>query len=125
MTKTEINNFRRALETRVIEFEQATRQRDAIQIEGSADAFDRRLQASAREFAVKRLEIETAKLREARAALQRIEEGTYGICVECEEPVSTLRLKALPWASLCIRCQETEDCRCGARSARPVLAMAA
>jgi RNA polymerase-binding transcription factor DksA len=36
------------------------------------------------------------------AALQRIEDGTYGICEGCGKPIATERLSALPWARLCI-----------------------
>jgi RNA polymerase-binding protein DksA len=36
------------------------------------------------------------------AALQRIEEGTYGICENCGKPISPERLAAIPWARLCI-----------------------
>lgn len=39
-------------------------------------------------------------------ALKSIDEGTYGICVDCEEPISEKRLVAYPYASRCIACQE-------------------
>ncbi|HVN06666.1 MAG TPA: TraR/DksA family transcriptional regulator [Bryobacteraceae bacterium] len=45
-------------------------------------------------------------LREVQDALQRIEHGTYGVCYECEEPISTKRLEAVPWARYCVTCQE-------------------
>jgi DnaK suppressor protein len=45
-------------------------------------------------------------LREVDGALRRIEEGTYGTCAECEEPISPKRLKAVPWARYCVTCQE-------------------
>jgi RNA polymerase-binding protein DksA len=38
------------------------------------------------------------------AALERIDEGTYGICTNCGQPISEERLGALPWAELCIDC---------------------
>ncbi|HSG85950.1 MAG TPA: TraR/DksA C4-type zinc finger protein [Candidatus Limnocylindrales bacterium] len=44
-------------------------------------------------------------LADIRAALERIEAGTYGTCTECGEPVATDRLEALPWAAHCIDCQ--------------------
>jgi RNA polymerase-binding protein DksA len=37
-------------------------------------------------------------------ALQRIEDGTYGICTNCGKPIGQERLEALPWAELCIDC---------------------
>ncbi|HTN13913.1 MAG TPA: TraR/DksA family transcriptional regulator [Sphingomonadaceae bacterium] len=39
-----------------------------------------------------------------RAALQRIEDGTYGECANCGAEISEMRLKALPTATLCINC---------------------
>jgi RNA polymerase-binding protein DksA len=41
-------------------------------------------------------------LLEIEAALQRIEDGTYGICEGCGEPIGAERLSAIPWARLCI-----------------------
>lgn len=46
------------------------------------------------------------KLKAIDAALSRLDRGDYGICVECGDRVSARRLAALPWASLCIACQE-------------------
>jgi len=39
------------------------------------------------------------------AALQRVNEGSYGICVECAEPIAPARLEAVPEVETCIRCQ--------------------
>ena len=44
-------------------------------------------------------------------ALERIEEGTYGICTNCGQPIQAERLEALPWAELCIDCQRKEGTR--------------
>jgi DnaK suppressor protein len=50
--------------------------------------------------------IDAKLLREVNGALLRIETGAYGICQECEEPISVKRLEALPWAKYCVKCQE-------------------
>lgn len=50
--------------------------------------------------------IDMKLLREIADALQRIEQGTYGVCLECEEPISVKRLDAVPWARYCVACQE-------------------
>ena len=42
-------------------------------------------------------------------ALQKIEEGTYGVCETCSKPIPQKRLLALPFAVLCIKCQELEE----------------
>jgi len=125
MTKSEMNKFRKSLEATMMGLEFATRQRDAIAIENSADDLDRRLAACEREIAVKALETDFAKLREVRAALKRTWDGSFGICLECEEEISPRRLAALPSAALCIRCQEAADGHGAPKNVRPVLAMAA
>ena len=40
------------------------------------------------------------------AALERLRDGQYGTCVECEEPISPARLRALPEVQTCVRCQD-------------------
>ena len=40
------------------------------------------------------------------AALERLSDGEYGICVECEEPISPARLQAMPEVQTCVRCQD-------------------
>jgi DnaK suppressor protein len=50
--------------------------------------------------------IDMKLLREISDALLRIDHGTYGVCAECEEPISPKRLDALPWARFCVPCQE-------------------
>jgi DnaK suppressor protein len=39
-------------------------------------------------------------------ALERFEEGTYGVCERCGADIDPARLKALPYATLCLRCQQ-------------------
>jgi len=48
-------------------------------------------------------------LAEIDAALQRIEEGTYGICTNCGRRIADERLEARPWATLCIDCQRERE----------------
>jgi DnaK suppressor protein len=42
-------------------------------------------------------------------ALRKIEEGTFGICETCEEPIGKKRLEARPETNLCIRCKEDQE----------------
>ena len=50
--------------------------------------------------------IDVMLLREIEDALTRIDGGGYGTCSECDEPISSMRLRALPWARYCVPCQE-------------------
>ena len=45
-----------------------------------------------------------AEITQIRAALKRIEDGSYGDCVRCGEPIAEARLDALPWTPRCRRC---------------------
>jgi DnaK suppressor protein len=47
--------------------------------------------------------------RQLSAAIERLAAGTFGSCLQCDEPISERRLQALPWAALCLRCQEAAD----------------
>lgn len=42
-------------------------------------------------------------------ALRRIDEGTYGLCEKCGRPIEKARIKALPYATLCIRDKQAEE----------------
>src|SRR5262245_15176198 len=44
-----------------------------------------------------------------RAALQREEDGEFGLCIECGQPVQKKRLEAVPWAPHCVACQELQE----------------
>lgn len=109
MTKTELNKFKKILETKQDELEKVVRNRDAITIEKSADALDEVQHASERELAIRNLDRESNLLRSVRSALRRIEDGSFGVCLHCEEEISPKRLAAVPWAAFCIQCQEQAD----------------
>ncbi len=109
MTKTEVNKFKKILETKQDELEQLVRNRDAITIEKSADALDEVQHAAERELAIRNLDRESNLLRNVRSALRRIEDGSFGTCLHCEEEISPKRMAAVPWAPFCIQCQEQAD----------------
>jgi DnaK suppressor protein len=109
MTKTEMNKFKKILENKQDELEQIVRNRDAITIEKSADALDEVQHAAERELAIRNLDRESNLLRNVRSALRRIEDGSFGVCLHCEEEISPKRIAAVPWAPFCIQCQEQAD----------------
>ena len=109
MTKTELNKFKKILETKLEELERIVRNRDAITIEKSADALDEVQHAAERELAIRNLDRESNLLRNVRSALRRIEDGSFGTCLHCEEEISPKRIAAVPWAPYCIQCQEQAD----------------
>jgi DnaK suppressor protein len=50
-------------------------------------------------------------LEQVEDALSRFSEGTYGLCEQCGEAIDPARLKALPYATLCMRCQQHHEQR--------------
>jgi len=64
--------------------------------------FDRELDEGLEEGALQTLE-------QIERALGRIDDGTYGICARCGKPIGEERLRARPWASLCIDDQRLAD----------------
>jgi DnaK suppressor protein len=109
MTKVELNKFKNTLEAKQTELVHQVRNRDGIAIEKSPDALDEVQHAAERELAIRNLDRESNLLRNVRGALQRLNEGAFGVCLHCEEEISPKRLAAVPWTSYCIRCQEMAD----------------
>lgn len=104
----ELEHFKRELETKRADLA-VHRSPEEIAIERTPDSMDELVLANERDLTVERLNRETLLLRQVADALDRIATGDYGICLECEEPISVKRLTALPWASLCLSCQEAAD----------------
>lgn len=70
------------------------------------------------DFALMQMKAES--LRKIDEAIHALEGGTYGTCVECEEPIASARLKALPFALRCVPCQENEEQREGDERPAPL-----
>ena len=61
------------------------------------------------EFTLGLIESEEEELREIDAALDRLKEGSFGICEECEKAIPKARLAVIPYARLCISCKQDEE----------------
>ncbi len=70
----------------------------------ASDAYDR-------EFSLGLAANERQSLYELEDAIKKIEEGTFGICEECKSLISKTRLKVVPFARLCVKCQERKEKR--------------
>jgi DnaK suppressor protein len=108
---TDLNAFQRILEAKHAELSAGTANRDEIRIENAAEDFDRIQQRINREVAIRNLDRESRLLKSVEEALDRIETGTFGVCLGCEEEIPEKRLRAVPWASHCLSCQEKLDRR--------------
>ena len=109
VVSTELGRVQEILERKEAELDRELRKRDGIAIEKSADQMDEIQYATERELAMRNVDRESHLLRQVKAALARIHDGSFGTCSECESAISPRRLAALPWALLCIQCQEAAD----------------
>jgi DnaK suppressor protein len=105
MTPFEIMKLEGALAIRARELTRSLAERNEIVVERSADEFDDALLAAERESSAQALSQDLRLLREIEAARDRLRNNTYGICLQCEEPITPQRLKAIPWAVNCLFCQ--------------------
>lgn len=68
----------------------------------AADTYDR-------ELSMNMVSAEQEVLYQIDDALKRIDDGNFGACQECHKPIAMSRLKAVPYASLCIECQRAKE----------------
>ena len=61
--------------------------------------------------------VASEELQQVQAALQRVEDGTYGTCVDCGRTISDARLEALPWTPYCVEDSEKHQREAGAKQA--------
>ena len=108
-TQTETGGFQQILERRAAELVQVLQRRDGIAIEKSPEQMDEIQYATQRELAIRNVDRESSLLRDVKDALERIHDGSFGTCTDCESAISPRRLAAVPWASRCIQCQEAAD----------------
>ena len=106
---TGIEVFQEVLQRKEAELVHVLRNRDGIAIEKSADQMDEIQYASERDLAIRNVDRESRLLLQVRAALRRIHDGSFGVCIECESAISPKRLSAVPSAPRCIQCQDAAD----------------
>jgi DnaK suppressor protein len=73
------------------------------------DVVDEALDAAQDEISSQLAEVESRELAQIESALDRIREGTYGVCEICEVKIPLARLNALPYATTCINCQRAAE----------------
>jgi DnaK suppressor protein len=104
-----LEKLRAALTAKERELTAKLKRRDGLAVEAQPDMFDEIQDALDRALVIGNLDRTSALLRDVRAALARAEDGSYGLCLRCEEEINPKRLAAVPWAALCLRCQERAD----------------
>jgi len=122
MSQVDLEKYKTLLMGRREEIVGKSRRREDIWIVPSNEQIEKVQLAGEREFAVRALEHQSKSLMQIDRALERIEDGEFGICLECEEPISPKRLAAVPWAAYCLHCQELQDAQQTADQTEPILA---
>jgi DnaK suppressor protein len=108
--KPNLARYRKVLEAKAEEVRRSMSAQKAAQVvarlDVPSDEGDLSQQHHEEWIFLNRNTIDMKLLREVSDALHRIEHDHYGICLECEEPISVKRLEAVPWARYCVTCQE-------------------
>jgi len=73
---------------------------------GTQDLADKASSSYTKEFLYSLSNTERTILEQVERAIDRMDEGEYGTCMECAEKISKKRLDAVPWARFCVPCQE-------------------
>jgi DnaK suppressor protein len=104
--RTQLEARREALQNSAARTEVAGRTLDGG---SSADSADRADENYTKEFLFSLSENDRRLLRLVEVAINRIDEGEFGQCAACGEDIESKRLQAVPWASLCLGCQEKKE----------------
>jgi DnaK suppressor protein len=111
--KIDLKAMRKQLQEKrkeVVEGVTRAREMGSVETEsGAPDIADRATSAFQREFSFSLSENEGKMLRMIDEALARLENGKFGLCAHCAQPIEKQRLQAVPWARHCIACQEQQD----------------
>lgn len=113
-----IAEFRHALLDEKSQMEWERRQSEPPPTIGTGDSADQAAAFQEQFVTLQRKDQQAIKIRLIDAALSRIETGEFGLCLECDEPIAPARLRAVPWASYCVACQERQDEGQGSEKAR-------
>ena len=111
VSKPKAPPYRKILERKAEEVRQSMSAQKAAQVvarlDCPSDEGDLSQQHHEEWIFLNRNTIDMKLLRVIGDALRRIDHETYGVCMECEEPISAKRLDAVPWARYCVTCQES------------------
>jgi len=100
---------RRLLESKRKELARLSAAREAVQVDRSADEMDQLVSLHYADIAAQAIDTGHRTMKAVEDALRRIQDGSYGICEGCGLRIHPKRLEAVPWAAMCVRCQDLAD----------------
>jgi len=80
-------------------------------VNSGSNLLDAAIDCSTRDLAFQMAAVGSSEVQSIDRALRRLEEGSYGHCGDCGEPIAEARLRALPFAELCVKCQQAYEVR--------------
>lgn len=109
MTKRTTDKIRQQLQNKLAELAGARALRKELVTEWSSDPMDQVQSRQDLDLTVHAID-STWKTRKAvETAMELLETGEYGVCLDCGEDINPKRLEAIPWTTLCVSCQEEHD----------------
>tara|TARA_Y100000590_G_scaffold469387_1_gene656696 strand:- start:368 stop:781 length:414 start_codon:yes stop_codon:yes gene_type:complete len=112
MRKTTVAKFKKIFETekrKILYNDKIIRDDFTVNVDDKYDEIDQATTDVEQSMRMRLRNRETLYLRKIEEALRRIEEGEFGNCLSCEEPIELRRLEARPTATLCVSCKEEEE----------------
>ena len=110
VTKAQVGHYKQILEEKAVELRKNMLTPAAANLvarrEEPVDVADLSTQSHEEWIFLNRNSLDISLLRQIQDALVRIEDQSYGVCQECEIPISPKRLDAVPWATYCLHCQD-------------------
>lgn len=112
MRQKDLDFFRKLLTRRLKELlMEAEKTKNMVKAteESPPDPMDQAFDQSERDFLLRLRDRESKLMAKIKEALEKIDNGTFGICEECGEEISSKRLRARPMATLCIDCKHEQE----------------
>ena len=88
-----------------------------IKLEKTEDEGDLAIISHARELFYNLQEGDFTRLRSIEEAMEALDRGQYGECIRCDDDINERRLEVVPWATMCIRCQEETEMEASSQTA--------
>ena len=113
MSKKDMEKYRRLLEEKKeslsSDIAKTRGAEEEASEESTQDIADKAVSSYTREFLYSLNDGERSTLLQIDDALGRIDDGSYGLCINCTQPIAEKRLTAVPWAPYCVDCQELSE----------------
>ena len=110
MRASDLKKYKRVLLTRKHEIEEAPERSTVVdETMRTGDWVDHSSQENDLHINLALKQTDTKLVRAIDEALQRVDGGTFGICMDCEEIIPQARLDAVPWTRVCVNCKEQQS----------------